>query len=248
MRTRHIPRVVLFVALLGVCLGLVLAARAADAPKEKPKSKPPAEKKAPADKTQWRSLFDGKTLKGWKATQFGGEGKVEIKDGSAILNRGDMMTGITYTAGDCPKMDYELALEGKRVEGNDFFATTTFPVGDTFCSFVIGGWGGPVVGLSTIDFYDASDNPTTKFKQFKTGQWYKFRIRVTNQRIETWIDDEKTVDQRTKGRKVGIRFECDPCKPMGIASYGTTGAVRNIRVRMLTEADKKASAVKPEEE
>ena len=52
-------------------------------------------------------------------------------------------------------MDYEVTLEGKRVAGDDFFCTTTFPVGESFCSFVVGGWHGTVVGLSSIDGMDA---------------------------------------------------------------------------------------------
>jgi hypothetical protein len=48
-------------------------------------------------------------------------------------------------------MNYEIKLEAKKVTGNDFFCGMTFPVGDSFCSFIVGGWGGPVVGLSSID-------------------------------------------------------------------------------------------------
>lgn len=242
-------RVVVWVgwlAVVGALAGLAGAAIAADPPKAeakaKPKKSPPG--KAQTDPFKWKILFDGKSLKGWKAPQFGGEGKVVVKDGAIVLERGDMMTGITYAGGDFPKMDYEVTLEGKRGDGNDFFCTTTFPVGDSFCSFVVGGWGGPVVGLSSIDFYDASDNMTTKFKDFKTGQWYKFRIRVTKERIQTWIDDEKIVDLETKGHKISIRFECDPCKPFGIASWCTTGAVRDVRVRALTDAEKKSEPEK----
>jgi len=160
-------------------------AMAADAPAAKPAAQPKGE-----------SLFDGKTLKGWKAPQFGGEGKVEVKDGTIVLERGDTMTGITYT-GKVPTVDYELSLEAKRVDGVDFFATTTFPVGGSHCSFVVGGWGGPVVGLSSIDHYDAADNQTSKTKSFKLNQWYRLRIRVTQQKIECWIDDEKMVDLST---------------------------------------------------
>ena len=40
------------------------------------------------------------------------------------------------------------AFEAQRVQGNDFFATTTFRVGKDPLTFVVGGWGGTVVGLS----------------------------------------------------------------------------------------------------
>lgn len=208
-----------------VTLALVLAAHSHAAEKAQ-------------DKYQWKPLFDGKTLKGWKVPDFGGQGKVEVKDGAILIAMGDSMSGITYT-GEVPKIDYEIALEAKRTQGNDFFATTTFPVGDTHASFVVGGWGGTVVGISSIDHFDASENPTTKFLSFKDNQWYKLRIRVTQQKIECWIDDEQMVDFETKDHKISIRIECDLCRPLGIATWCTGAAVRNIRLRQLTPEEAK---------
>src|SRR5690242_14354236 len=112
-----------------------------------------------ADKSADKPLFDGESLKGWKITDFGGQGKVEIRDKAIVMARGNDMTGVTF-AGKPPRSNYELTLEGKRIEGSDFFATTTFPVGDECCSFVAGGWNGRVIGLSNVDHMDASENPT----------------------------------------------------------------------------------------
>lgn len=204
----------------------------------------PAKKEEPKDKLGWKSLFDGKSMAGWKSTSFGGEGEVHVKDGAVIMERGNDMTGITYARKDFPKIDYEVTLEGKKVAGNDFFCTTTFPVGDDYCSFVVGGWGGTVVGLSSLNFHDASENETTKFKDFKRDQWYRIRIRVTKERIQAWIDQQKMVDVDTKDKKISIRVECELCKPFGIASWRTAGAVRDIKVRALTAAERKASQEK----
>jgi hypothetical protein len=233
---------------------------AADPPKpaaeaaKSPAAKQPA---ARADKDGWTSLFDGKSLKGWEPAKFGGEGKVTVADGTIIMDRGDMMTGIKST-GKPAKMDYELALEGKRVDGNDFFCTTTFPVGDSFCSFVVGGWSGSVVGLSCIDYNDAANNSTMRTFNFKKDQWYAVRIRVTKDKIECWIDKEKVVDLQyvrweddngqkvKKERKITIRHECDLCRPLGVSTWCTTGAVRDIRIRSLTpETEKKPEAGTP---
>ena len=186
----------------------------------------------------WKSLFDGKTLKGWKSTNFGGEAEVTVEDGTIVMDRGSNMTGITYAGDDFPKTNYEVTLEGKRLKGIDFFCTTTFPVGDEHCSFVVGGWAGAVVGLSNIDGKDASENATRKNMGFDNDRWYRVRIRVTPVRIAAWIDDAQVVDVATKGRKIGIRPECDLCRPFGICTYSSTGAVRNIRVRLLTEAER----------
>ena len=192
-----------------------------------------------ADKPEWKKLFDGKTLAGWKSTDFGDEGKVHVKEGAVVLEKGKKMTGITYAGKDFPKVDYEVSLEARRTAGRDFFATTTFPVGDTFCSFVVGGWGGRTVGLSNIDFANASENETSKSMEFKDGQWYQVRIRVTKKKIEAWIDKEKMVDLETADRRIDIRIECRSCRPFGVATYDTVGEVRDIRLRALSDAEKK---------
>lgn len=189
----------------------------------------PSKKKDPY---AWRSMFDGKTLKDWKVPQFGGEGEVKVEKGVIVLEMGDPMTGIVWT-GDLPKVNYEFRMEARRTMGIDFFATTTFPYVDDPCSLVVGGWAGSVVGLSCVDWYDASDNLTTKFMAFKDKQWYRIRIRVTKQRIEAWIDDEKMVDQVTKGHKFSIRDEVDLCKPFGICTWCTEGQLRKLEIRSL---------------
>jgi len=192
------------------------------------------------DPYAWKDLFDGKTLKGWKVPNFGGQGEVKVKDGMIIMETGNMMTGITYT-GEVPRENYELYLEGMRIEGSDFFCTTTFPVGKDPCTLVVGGWGGTVVGLSNVDFYDASDNPTTTFMDFKDNRWYKVRLRVSSAKIEAWIDDQQVVNQVREGHKFDIRFEVELCQPLGIATWCTTGAVRNIRIRRLRPEEIKAA-------
>ncbi len=223
---------------------MVQAASVGQPKSEQSQQVPQPPKPQAEDPYAWKELFDGKTLKGWKAPQFGGEGKVEVKDGQIILHAGETMTGIVYE-GKVPTTNYELQLEGKRISGSDFFATTTFPVGDSHVSFVTGGWGGTVIGISCVDWRDASDNPTSAFREFKNNQWYKFRIRVTDARIQVWIDDDPVVDLPRKGYKFSTRAECDPCRPLGIASWCTTGAVRNIRIRQLKPEEVKQAAEEP---
>jgi hypothetical protein len=177
----------------------------------------------------WRSLFDGRTLGQWKPTAFGGEGSVTVADGAIALERG---TGITWT-GDLPRMDYEIEVEARRVAGNDFFCGLTFPVADAYCSFIVGGWSGAVVGLSSLDGSDASENETTRVRNFELGRWYRVRVRVASGRIQAWIDDEVFADVRTEGRRISIRPEVQDSRPLGIASWRTSAGLRGIRLRML---------------
>ncbi|MBC8352846.1 MAG: DUF1080 domain-containing protein [Planctomycetes bacterium] len=187
-----------------------------------------------ADERNWKPLFDGKTLKGWKVTNFGGEGDVEVKDGTILMEFGSSLTGITY-AGKFPKTNYEVSLEAMRVDGNDFFCGMTFPVADSHCSFILGGWGGAVVGLSSIDDRDASENDTTQYKKFESEQWYKIRLKVTPERIEAWIDGKVWVDQDIVGKKISTRTEVNLSKPFGISAYETRSALRKIQFRELTK-------------
>jgi hypothetical protein len=177
-------------------------------------------------------LFDGETLTNWESTNFGPQGLVYVSDGEIVLRMGDGPTGITWTD-SFPKENYEITLEAKRVMGIDFFCGLTFPVKDDFCSFIVGGWAGPVVGLSTIDGRDASENETTTFMRFSKDVWYKIKLRVTSEKIETCINEEQIVNLPYKGRKIGIRPEVELSCPFGIATWKTTGAVRNIYLRRL---------------
>jgi len=203
-------------------------------------AQPPASKTVDNDKDGWKKLFDGKSLTGWTATDFVGSGKVHVKEGAIVMETGSSMTGITYAGKEFPRMDYEVTFEAKKLAGRDFFCTTTFPVGEDYCSFVVGGWGGTTVGLSSIDSEDASSNETSKSKEFNRDQWYRVRLRITKPKIEAWIDDEKLVDLETADRRISIRLECRASCPFGICTWETAGAVRDLRVRQLTEADKKA--------
>lgn len=183
-----------------------------------------------------RSLFDGRSLAGWEVTDFIGHGPVEAEEGSIVLGMGDPLTGITWT-GEFPRVGYEVTLQATRVEGRDFFAAITFPVGDAPCTLVIGGWGGSVVGLSSIAGEDASQNETTRGMRFENGRWYRIRLRVTEEKIQAWIDDEPVVDFSHVGRLLSIRVEVWGSQPFGIASWMTRAALRNIELRMLSGSD-----------
>ncbi len=186
----------------------------------------------PEKTAEGSALFDGVSLGGWEVTNFGPQGPVKVSEGNIILNYGDGCTGITYKK-DFPKNNYSLSLEAKRVSGNDFFCGITFPIDTTFCSFIVGGWGGPVLGLSTIDGADASENETKSMMSFEKDKWYNIKLQVSGGKIMAWIDNKKVVDFDTAGHKIGIRPEVSLSCPLGITTWNTTGALRNIRYKEL---------------
>ena len=193
------------------------------------KAPPPKAAAADSNTNAWQSMFDGKSMRGWKESDFPGKGEVSVQDGKLVLGMG-YMTGVTWT-GDIPRMSYEVELEAMRVEGTDFFCGMTFPVGPDPCSFIVGGWGGGVVGISSLDGQDAANNETAQYLNFEKGRWYKIRLRVIPEKILAWIDDDKIVDVETTGRRISIRIEVEPSVPFGFSTWSTTGALRNIRIR-----------------
>ncbi len=180
----------------------------------------------------WELLFDGETMGDWEISQFGTEGPIQVSSGNIVLGMGDGCSGVTWK-GEFPRNNYEVQLEAKKISGNDFFCGMTFPVGDNYCSLIVGGWGGPVVGLSSIDGKDASENETRTLKKFEHNTWYKIHLKVSDENIEAWIDNEKIVDFNFQDRKLSIRPEVQQSKPFGICSWNTTAALRNIQLKTL---------------
>ncbi len=189
-----------------------------------------------ADKDGWITMFDGKSLDGWKVSNFAGHAEPRVEDGKIILPFGSEMTGVTW-AGRVLKDDYEIELDAQRVDGTDFFCALTFPVKEDPCTLVCGGWGGGVVGLSSINGMDASENATSSYREFKKGQWYSIRVKVAGGRIQAWIGEEQVVDFEIRDQKISIRSEVELSKPLGVATWCTTGALKNIRMRAV-KADK----------
>jgi hypothetical protein len=181
----------------------------------------------------WEPLFDGKTLTNWRPTKFVGEGPVKVENGQIILEAGSDLTGITWSGRELPTTNYELSLQAMRVQGRDFFAGVTFPVADSFCSLILGGWGGQVIGLSSINGMDASENDTSQSMEFESGRWYDVRIRVTSAKIQAWLDNREIISVNIEGNEISTRIEVDKSKPLGIASWRTKAALRQIRLRRL---------------
>jgi hypothetical protein len=187
---------------------------------------------AAAQHTEWIPLFDGKSLTGWKVPPIPGRGDVEVRAGVIRLGKG-RMTGIAW-AGEFPRSGYEVRFEAARLDGRDFFASVVFPVKESYCAWINGGWDGTVVGLSNLDGNDASENDTSTIREFVQGRWYTFRLAVTDARIQGWIDEGVVINVDTTERKIELAFDdTDLCTPLGFASYRTVGGLRKIEYRRI---------------
>lgn len=181
-------------------------------------------------------IFNGKNLDGWRIADtnaYEEPGNVAVVDGVIALPQGRSATGIVYAKDDFPQMNYEVSLEARRTDGSDFFCGMTFPVGEQHCSLICGGWGGGTTGLSNVDHFAADENSTTGYTEFENDRWYAIRLRVTDDKIQAWIDKEQIVDLDTEGKHFDIWWEQEPLKPFGIGNWYSSSELRNITLHRL---------------
>lgn len=212
-----------------VCLALVWCSLA-------PFSQAVSRADEPAE-VKWRTLFNGKDLDDWKATDFGGEGNVDVKDKLLILSVGEPLTGVTWKGDELPKENYELVCRAQRMEGLDFFCGITFPIGESHASFIPAGWSGGVTGLSSINGYDASENETTTYVKFENKKWYDFKIQVTGKTVVVFVDKDRVIRITREGKKINTRIEVDLSKPLGLAAFRSKGAIETLKIRDLSAAE-----------
>ncbi|MFN0129931.1 MAG: DUF1080 domain-containing protein [Verrucomicrobiales bacterium] len=185
------------------------------------------------------TLLTGSELKeSWRVVdEMKDHGPVLLQDGVLRLDAGQPMTGVAFIGKDpLPLNDYEVSFQARRIEGDDFFAALTFPVRDkdTAATWVIGGWGGKCVGISSIQYQAADENETTSWVEFETGKWYTFRLQVRENRLTGFIDDKQIFDADTEGKKISMRFgDIEFCRPLGFATYSTVGEIKNLKITKL---------------
>ncbi|QDT37437.1 family 16 glycoside hydrolase [Stratiformator vulcanicus] len=185
-----------------------------------------------ADPKEWNDLLDKPSLKKWKVCDVAGGGEITKKPGRLTLGTGVDLTAVRSLE-KLPKIDYEVRLKARRVSGSDFFVGLTFPVDKSHCTLILGGWGGGVVGISSLDGYDASENETTSYREFENERWYDVRLRVTSSRITCFLDSKELIDVPIRDKRLSIRREVEVCKPFGLASWVTTAEIKDMKIGRL---------------
>ncbi|MEE1807297.1 ThuA domain-containing protein [Streptomyces sp. BE133] len=183
--------------------------------------------------TGYRSIFNGKTLEGWKQA---GPGKFGIVDGELRSEGG--MGLLTYQAKELGS--YSLKLDWK-MEGDDNSGVFVgFPESDDPWSAVNNGY------EVQIDATDAPDRTTGSVYTFKAadikardqvlrppGQWNSYEIKVQGERLQVFLN----------GVKINDFTNTDPVRSLkdgyiGIQNHGANDHVsfRNIQLKELPSA------------
>lgn len=196
----------------------------------------PAEKAAGPQ--SW-ALLEGDLAQAWRPAGIPEEGAVRLDAAELSVGIGLPMTGAKFTRwqeAGIPDTNFCIEYETMRVEGEDIFGMCTFPVGShqAHATFVIGGWGGTLTGVSSINFKDASENQTRGEQMFENQRWYRVRLEVTPDVIRAWVDDKPVVNASIKGRHVSLRPGfIDHCLPFGFATWNTLAKIRHVVIRRL---------------
>jgi hypothetical protein len=184
-------------------------------------------------KRQELTLFNGTSLDNWSKTDYAGKGEIFIDNNQTlVMEMGATLSGIHWTGDDLPVENYEISLQARRTMGSDFFCGLTFPYKDSHATLILGGWGGSLIGISSIDDFDASENETGDAYIFEEKEWYNIRLEVMETKLKVFINGETVIDADVAGKKVAMRVgEIEMSVPLGITTYGTTGEFKNIVLR-----------------
>ena len=68
---------------------------------------------------------------------------------------------------------------------------------------------------------------------FVNGRWHHIRLRVEPAKIQAWIDEDRVVDLETAEKGFSIRIEMESSTPLGIATWNTAAALKNIQLKKL---------------
>ena len=163
------------------------------------------------------------------------------------LKRADCDWGMTVCSSESRQpipfreSNYEIEVSEIRVSGIGF-ANFCFPLGDAYCRLIIGGSeSGDIVGLHVLDGKDFKSNETTHHMSFQSDRWYAVRLRVTDDRIQVWIDRNQVIDLPRRGHEFAIgnnRVEMTGAGSLGLYTNGGAAAIHSIRIRQLKPGTK----------
>jgi hypothetical protein len=125
-------------------------------------------------------------------------------------------------------------MEAKRLDGSRQMCSFTFPVGRDTCSFLIE-WLEHTTGIARVDGRDPRGSSAlgVRGRVFESNKWYGVRVRVSAEKVEAWLNDEKVVDLVRNGRRFTPLPEYRPLGAFGVQTWHTAVALRGIRLRNL---------------
>ncbi|QDU45555.1 hypothetical protein Mal52_40490 [Symmachiella dynata] len=157
----------------------------------------------PAFAGEWVELFDGKTLDGW--TQRNGTATYRVED-KTIVGKTNTGSPNSFLCSDKDYGDFELEFEVKVHDKlnsgvqirSQTKETPTGRVNGPQVEIEASGDGGAeagyIYGEATGRGWLTPEDELKPHKQFKDGEWNKFRVVARGPRIQTWINGKPIAD------------------------------------------------------
>jgi 3-keto-disaccharide hydrolase len=185
----------------------------------------------------WITMFDGKTLDGWKASEE--PGSFEVKDGTIVANvTGKKRSHLFYMAEKEPFKNFEFEAEVKTMPGSNsgiYFHT----------QFQENGW--PSKGFESQVNNSFPPDPRRTGSLYgivdvthppvKDDEWFKYSIKVEGKHVVIKLDDKTVVDYTEPENSKGSQ---DRNHKIGEGTFAlqshpdsTQVFYRNLRVRRL---------------
>jgi hypothetical protein len=189
---------------------------------------------------EWQDLLGAGNTKKWKLIASIGDvlpgRRAGVKVGISVLQSGKGRCAMQWTD-EFPRSNYEVTFLANRDEGKRFGAVV-FPIGDVSCSWVLGGEeDGTHTGIELIDglSYKDKKNPTYGRSRYEKGRWYRFRIRVTDEKVETWVEGREAIRLTRAGHRFSPNDVAETLGPFGFTANRSTLGIKSLRVRTLGE-------------
>jgi 3-keto-disaccharide hydrolase len=195
-----------------------------------------------ADKDGWVSLFDGKSLKGWK--QRNGTAKYRAEKG-AIVGKTNEGSPNSFLCTLKNYGDFELTFEvkvanelnsGVQIRSASTKSFNNYRVHGPQVEISTDGKAGFIYGEALGTGWISDEAKVNKLtKAFKNGQWNKYRVLAKGKSIKTWINGvpiADTIDNKSKMKSGFIGLQVH-----GIAKGTGPYEVRwrNIKLRELSK-------------
>jgi len=195
-----------------------------------------------ADQDGWVSLFDGKTLTGWK--QRNGTATYRVEKGT-IVGRTKEGSPNSFLCTTKSYGDFELTFEvkvddalnsGVQIRSASKKDVNNYRVHGPQVEIATNGTAGFIYGEALGTGWLSDKAKVEKgTKAFKNGEWNKYRVLARGNRIQTWINGTPVADTIDKKSKMKSGF-------IGLQVHGIrkgTGPYevrwRNIRLRELSK-------------
>jgi len=187
----------------------------------------------------WVSLFDGKTLNGWR--QINGTATYKVDDGTILGTTAEgspnsfLCTEKLY--GDF-ELEFEVKLDsrlnsGAQIRSNSFPEYHNGRVHGYQVEIATGGNAGRIYDEARRGkWLDAEPEDAEARKAFKPDEWNKFRVICKGPSIKTWVNGVPVadmVDDMTKTGFIGLQVHAFRGEPPAWVRW------RNIRIKELKE-------------